>query len=130
MHGQKINTKLRLIVYVSLLAWVVKLIKVINFHAELQILEHPEGNSTVKYHNGEPACVTLNVSAVGSGCLSYRWKKNGKPIRDSIKCSGICEPTLIINGFSTDDQGEYSCIIKNSRKTIESNSVKMELGSY
>ena len=73
--------------------------------------------------------MTLSVSAVGSGCLTYQWKKDGKAISDSKQCSGTCEPTLKINGFSTDDQGEYSCVIKNNHKTIESNSAKMALGN-
>ena len=100
-----------------------------TIYAELQILEHPKGNSRIKYHNGEPARVTLSVSAVGSGCLSYQWKKDGKAISDSKQCSGTSEPTLTINGFSTDSQGEYSCVIKNNHKTIESNSAKMEQGN-
>ena len=73
--------------------------------------------------------VTLSASAVGSGNLSYEWIKNGKAIRDSIKCSGTCGSTLTINAFSTDDQGKYLCVIKNSHKTIKSESAKMELGS-
>ena len=94
-------------------------------HAGLQILKHPQGNSAINLGQ----CVTLNVSAVGSGQLSYCWKKDGRTVTDP-KCSGTDGPTLKINTFSTDDQGEYLCVIENSHNTIKSNSANMVLGKY
>ena len=56
---------------------------------------------------------------------------NGKKKEDpSVILGGTCEPALTINKFSTDNQGEYYCVVKNSDKTSESNSAKMEHGKY
>ena len=95
------------------------------YFADIQISEHPQGNSEIKY--GED--VTLSISAVGSGHLSYQWKKDKREITGP-KCSGTNGPTLTINEFSTDDQGEYMCVIKDSHKTISSNSANVALGKY
>ena len=70
--------------------------------------------------------MTLSVSAIGAE--NYEWKKDGKAITDS-KCSGTDGPILIINEFSTDDQGEYSCVIRNRDGEVESKSANMALGN-
>ena len=64
--------------------------------------------------------------AVGSGHLSYQWKKDKREITGP-KYSGTNGPILTINKFSTDDQGEYMCVVKDSRKIISSNSANMAL---
>lgn len=78
----------------------------------------------VKY--GEP--VTLRVSAVGSGYLTYQWKKDGKPIRDS----GTCESTLTIPSFGYQHQGIYTCKVSDGlhQKPIESTSANLRLSKY
>ena len=75
--------------------------------------------------------MTLNVSAIGPGQLSYCWKKDGKPISD-LKCRGTDGPNLTIDKFSTGDQGVYLCVIatENSHNSIESNPANMVLGKY
>ena len=56
-------------------------------------------------------------------------KKYTGTIESDAKYNGADGPTLTINEFSTDDQGEYWCVIKRSHNNIESNSAKMELGT-
>ena len=73
--------------------------------------------------------VALSMSAVGSEHLSYQWRKDEREIT-CTKYSGTNGPTLMIKEFSTDDQGEYMCVIKDSHKTISSNSANMALGKY
>ena len=71
--------------------------------------------------------MTLSVSAVGAENLSYNWKKNGDDFIDS-KCNGFDTAMLTINNFIPDDQGKYSCVIKNCNASIESEQVDMALG--
>ena len=70
--------------------------------------------------------MTLHVSAVGSGQLSYQWKKDGRDITDP-NCSGINTEDLVINSFSEINQGRYVCIVKSDNRTIQSNPAKLEL---
>ena len=48
------------------------------------------------YKNGSP--VTMSVSAVGSGSLSYQWKKEGNDITQS-EFTGINTSYLKISSF-------------------------------
>ena len=54
--------------------------------------------------------VTLTVSAIEAENLSYNCKKDGEDINDS-KYSGTDTPTLTINEFLPDNQGNYSCVV-------------------
>ena len=72
------------------------------------------------------AQVSLSVSAVGPGPLSYKWKKDGVGIVDE-DYTGIDEATLIVRSFSLEHEGNYSCEIKYNEKSMESISAKLEL---
>ena len=93
-----------------------------NLYADLRITKQQQRNLSIKH--GEHA--TLCVSAVGSGHLSYKWKKDGEDITDP-NCTGIDTHTLNISYFSSKFQGEYICKVKNDHKTIKSNPAKLEL---
>ena len=93
-----------------------------NLYADLQITKQPQENSIIKCDDS----ATINVSAVGSGHLSYKWKKDGKDITNP-NCTGINTPVLTITSFSYEAQGEYACEVKNDHKTIKSNFAKLEL---
>ena len=71
--------------------------------------------------------VTLCVSAVGSGQLSYKWNKDGQEITDQDYCSGIDTASLTITSFSDHNQGNYMCIVNSDSTFIQSNSAKLEL---
>ena len=96
-----------------------------TIHADPHVTSHPQGNLNVKY--GEST--TLCVSAIGSGELYYKWKKNGQDITDP-NCTEIETASLTITSFSEQNQGKYMCEIKNALKTVESHSVKLELSKY
>ena len=68
----------------------------------------------------------IHVSAVGSGPLSYKWKKDREDITDP-NFTGIDAHTLNISCFSSKFQGEYICEVKDDHKTIKSNPAKLEL---
>ena len=94
----------------------------INLFADLQITKQPQENSIINCDD----CAAMHVSAVGSGHLSYKWKKNGEDITDP-NFTGIDTHTLNISCFSSKFQGEYICKVKDDHKTIKSNPAKLEL---
>ena len=71
--------------------------------------------------------VTLHVSAVGSGQLSYQWKKDQHETTDRDHYTGIDTAALTITSFSDKYQGDYLCIVKNNDTVIESRHAKVEL---
>ena len=96
----------------------------LTIHTDPHILNHPQETSiNVKY--GES--MTLNVSAIGSGQLHYNWKKNGQDITDSDDCTGTDTAALTITSFTEENQGQYTCIVKNHIKTVESSATKLKL---
>ena len=70
--------------------------------------------------------VSLSVSAIGPGPLSYKWKKDGNDI-DDLDCTGINEQTLIVRSFSLKHEGNYMCEVKHSENLINSKSAKLGL---
>lgn len=73
--------------------------------------------------------VTLTVEALGLGTLSYQWKKDGEDI-DEIQypnCSGVETATLNISPFSSEYEGNYSCLVKDEAgQDIESNPINVK----
>ena len=67
----------------------------------------------------------LTVSAVGPQTLTYRWMKDGEEISD-IKNTD----ELTITSFSSDNQGNYSCIVSGGQQSIESKPASLRLGMY
>ena len=92
-------------------------------YADFQIIEQPQEELIVNC--GES--VTLHVSAVGSGQLSYEWKKDQQEITDHDHYTGINTAALTITSFSDKYQGNYLCKVKNDNATIESKHSKVEL---
>jgi hypothetical protein len=72
------------------------------------------------------APVSLTVSAIGPGPLNYQWKRDGATIDDK-DCTGVNEATLTIRPFSQKHEGCYSCMIKCTGNSIESEPAKLEL---
>ena len=67
------------------------------------------------------------MSAVGSGQLSYKWKKDGQRISDDASCTGTDAASLGIISFSDEQQGQYICTVKNHITSVESSPVKLKL---
>ena len=89
----------------------------------MQITAQPQENMIVTY--GESA--TVRVSAVGSGQLSYMWKKDGNEITNLDDYANINTAALTVSSFSENSQGEYTCKINDVSKTVQSNPSKLEL---
>ena len=95
-------------------------------YADFQIIEQPQEELIAKC--GES--VTLHVSAVGSGQLSYEWKKDQQKITDRYHYDGIDTTALTITSFSDKYQGDYLCVAKNNDAVIESKHSKVELSKW
>ena len=71
--------------------------------------------------------VSLTVSAIGPGSLSYQWKRDNLKINlDDEDCTGVDEATLTIRSFSLKHEGHYSCEVKCNGNHIESEPAKLE----
>ena len=88
----------------------------------LQVTKHPRSSTCV---DGES--VALSVMAVGAEPLHYKWKKNREDITDP-ECTRTTSPTLTILSFSQAHEGNYSCIISNKQKSIQSEPANLALG--
>ena len=82
---------------------------------QIEITEHPQSQDTV-YGNE----VALTVSATGPDTLSYQWMKDG----DNI--TGECTPTLHIESFSSQHDGDYVCRVSHNGFSVTSNSAKIK----
>jgi hypothetical protein len=91
------------------------------FDTDFQILEHPKSMGC-DYH----APVSLTVSAIGPGPLTYQWKRDKANINDE-DCTGVDEATLTIKSFSQKYEGCYSCEVAYIGNTVESDPAKLEL---
>ena len=72
------------------------------------------------------APVSLAMSAIWPGPLTFHWKRNGADIVDE-QCTGVDEPTLTITSFSLKHEGSYSCQVKHEEMVIESKSAEVQL---
>ena len=88
---------------------------------DFQILEHPKSMAC-----NYLAQVSLSVSAIGPGPLSYKWKKDGVDIVDE-EYTGVNKPTLSIRSFMLKHEGNYVCEVKRNEKSIESVPAKLDL---
>ena len=88
---------------------------------DLQITEHPIGGT---FQHCSP--VTLSVSAVGSGSLSYHWKKNGKDLTQT-DFTGTDTPTLKISSFMPEHEGSYKCVVSDGQKFVESHPAELKI---
>ena len=93
--------------------------------ADLQITQQPQSNTRIKYRE----TVALTVSATGAENLFYTWKKDGTFISRN-KYDGINTANLTISQFLPDEQGKYSCVIKNCNASIESEQADLALGIF
>ena len=94
-----------------------------NNYADFQIIKQPQEELFATCGQS----VTLHVSAVGSGQLSYEWKKDQQEITDRDHYDGIDTAALTVTSFLDKYQGDYLCVVKNNDAVIESKHTKVEL---
>ena len=77
----------------------------------------------IDYH----ASVSLTVSAIGPGTLSYKWKRNKADIDDE-DYTGVGEPILTIPSFSLKHEGLYLCEVNHDDQMfLESKTAQLVL---
>jgi hypothetical protein len=59
--------------------------------------------------------VTFDVSADGTGPLSYRWRRNGTELSDGDDVAGATTPNLKLASVSTGDAGNYDVVITGAK---------------
>ena len=69
----------------------------------------------------------LEVQVAGSGEQSYKWSKDGQPLSERNKFSGVSSNFLFINGASQHVTGKYSCTISNGRETLCSSEINVKV---
>lgn len=57
----------------------------------------------------------FSVQAVGAS--TYRWHKNGTPLTDNLRISGVLTPMLMIGGVIESDEGLYTCVVTDTCMT-------------
>jgi hypothetical protein len=83
--------------------------------ASPRILSQPENDTTLL-----GAIATFDVTADGSGPLSFQWVKNGTNLANSSFVSGADTPHLVLSAVSDSDAGSYSVTITNQAGLISS----------
>lgn len=64
--------------------------------------------------------LVLEVEAIGIG-LDYIWHKNNAPLTDDGRITGTETNRLVIYNITSDDAGDYHCVVTNSCDSKESN---------
>ena len=72
--------------------------------------------------------VTFHVEATG-GNLSYQWYNNDVAIVANAASTGVNTATLTILSAGTVNNGWYSCVVTNSRGSVESNPAQLTVGT-
>ncbi|MEY2429733.1 MAG: hypothetical protein QOJ40_2618, partial [Verrucomicrobiota bacterium] len=54
---------------------------------------------------------TFSVTAIGTGPLTYQWRKNGVNLSDGARVSGSTNSTLTLSGVTASDANNYSVVV-------------------
>jgi hypothetical protein len=97
-------------------------------------LLRPEGNyppTIIEHPVSLNACAgsspIFSVSAVGSGCLNYQWRKNGATLYDGADYSGTTTKTLTVLNCGPEDIGNYDCVVTNNYGTAYSSTAVLDV---
>lgn len=81
--------------------------------APLMIAQHPMPQTVAP---GQPA--SFHVVATGHGPLSYRWRRNSRPLSDGGEFSGVTTPDLLVNPATCFNPGTFDVIVSDSCGSI------------
>ena len=74
---------------------------------------------------GQPA--TFRVEATGTD-LQYQWLKDGEPLSDNENINGATKSELTIREATSEFEGNYVCIVRNSSSEDASERAILEIG--
>jgi hypothetical protein len=69
--------------------------------------------------------VVFHANASGSPTPSYQWYYNGSILANGNGVSGATGATLVINGATSANAGNYYCVVSNSSGQIQSNTASL-----
>jgi len=84
------------------------------------IVKHPEDQSVIF---GETAAFDIVISAMGT--VNFQWRKNGAPLSDGAKYSGVNTPTLMVLNAANADEGQYDCVVSNVEGSVTSDDASL-----
>lgn len=82
----------------------------------LAILRHPGG---LLRDLGVSA--TFTVAATGNNALTYQWRRNGTPLSNSARISGVNTPVLTITDLRASDANSYTVTVSTPTSNLTSN---------
>ena len=85
------------------------------------IEEHPVSKTVTLFDD-----VTFTCEGNGTAPLEYQWEKNGEPI-DSNPSAGTA--TLMLDGVTSADAGEYRCVVSNGAGDAVSTAAELTVGA-
>ena len=74
---------------------------------------------------GDGRSTVLEVQVNGNGCEWYQWSKDGQPLLEGTKFSGVSTNLLYINSARQDTEGKYSCCVNNDHETRYSDEISL-----
>jgi hypothetical protein len=86
------------------------------------ITQHPTDRNSAR-----GAVTTFNVAAEGLGPISYRWQKNGAPMTDGGRYSGVTTNALTITSVQSSDTGQYRCVVANTYGSVTSDEAQLTM---
>ncbi|WP_184208965.1 immunoglobulin domain-containing protein [Prosthecobacter dejongeii] len=68
------------------------------------------------------ASLQFSASATGNNGFAFRWKRNGLPLNDGGRVSGVTTPTLTISNVIVGDAANYTVTVTSPDNEVTSNS--------
>ena len=72
----------------------------------------------------------FSVTAIGTGPLTYQWRKNGSNLSNSTNVSGVTTPTLSLAAVSASDVAGYSVVATGYGSVTSAPSANLTVLSY
>ena len=69
----------------------------------------------------------LQVQASPRESVSYQWKKDGQPLANSSRYSGVDEDILVVSHASQGTEGEYTCQVSHQDKQVSSEPITLTI---
>ncbi|CAM2065292.1 PD40 domain-containing protein [Sulfidibacter corallicola] len=70
------------------------------------------------------ADLTLSITAMGSGTLSYQWRKDGQEIQ------GATSPSYSVLGVTEQDSGDYDCVVTSDGGSLTSDTATVTVEAF
>ena len=70
------------------------------------------------------------MAATAASGPNYQWRKDGEPLSDDSKYSGVTTPTLTVGGIQfPDDEGLFSVVVSDDESiSVTSNAATLDIG--